>query len=198
MHLIRRMVTLGLALVLLVSEGALAATVEVSIDDFLFTPASARLRQGDSVNWTNNDIVTHTATSNAPFSLWNSGVLAVGGEFSFQFIAAGKYPYFCTIHPFMTGSVSVALRAVPRSGPPGTVFQIRVATVNAPAGFVYDIQKQNPGGTFQDFVVGTTAASTPFDSTGMPNGTYSFRSRMRKLADGSASNYSQPARVLVG
>jgi plastocyanin len=198
MHLIRRMVTLGLALTLVMSEGALAATVQVAIDDFVFTPASARLRQGDSVNWTNNDIVTHTATSNAPFSLWDSGIIAVGGQSSFQFIAAGNYPYFCTIHTFMTGTVGVALRAQPRSGPPGTVFQIRVATVNAPAGFVYDIQKQDPGGTFQDFVVGTTSATAQFDSTGMPTGTYSFRSRMRRLSNGSASNYSQPARVLVG
>jgi plastocyanin len=60
---------------------------------------------GTTVTWRNTDSTSHTSTSNA--TGWNSGIIAPGGQFSFAFQAAGTFPYRCTIHPGMVGSVVV-------------------------------------------------------------------------------------------
>jgi plastocyanin len=196
-QLLRRAGALGLILSLFITSDAAAATIDVNIEDFEFSDDVVRLRPGDSVRWENEGPSSHTATSTAPFSLWDSGILPLDALFRFQFIAAGTYPYFCQVHPPMTGQVQVVPRARPGSGPAGTQFRVTVASVVAPAGFVYDVQKRDPGGAFQDFAVGITARQVNFDSTGQPAGEYEFRSRMRKTADDSASGYSLPARAEV-
>ena len=114
----------------------------------------------------------------------------MGGTFDFTFTAAGIYTYHCSIHSSMKAKVGSKDTVTPPSGPVGTVFTIKVATVTAPAGFVYDVQKKNPGGNFQDFAVGITTMSTAWNSTGQPTGVYQFRSRLRRLSDGAASAYS--------
>jgi hypothetical protein len=70
------------------------------------------------------------------------------------------------------------------------MFTITVASVTAPTGFVYDIQKKNPGGSFQDWMIGISSLSAVFDSTGQVAGVYQFRSRLRRTSDGAASGYS--------
>jgi plastocyanin len=59
---------------------------------------------GTTVTWVNNDSITHTTTSNG--GTWN-GNLAPGASFSFTFAAPGTYPYHCTIHPNMIGTITV-------------------------------------------------------------------------------------------
>ena len=60
---------------------------------------------GTTVTWMNTDTIAHTSTSNAEG--WNSGNVAPGGQFSFAFQTAGTFPYRCTIHPGMVGTVVV-------------------------------------------------------------------------------------------
>ena len=60
---------------------------------------------GTTVTWMNTDSISHTSTSDV--SGWNSGVVAPGGQFSFAFQTAGTFPYHCTIHPGMVGTVVV-------------------------------------------------------------------------------------------
>ena len=67
--------------------------------------APDNLSVGMTVTWTNNDFVDHTTTSNG--TGWNSGVVAPGGTFSVTFQSAGTFPYHCTIHPGMVGTVVV-------------------------------------------------------------------------------------------
>jgi plastocyanin len=196
-RLVRRASSLAVLLCLLVQPNAIAATVEVAISDFEFTPTAAVIRRGDTVHWTNEGPSPHTATGNAPLSLWDSDILFTGDDFSFQFTAAGTYPYFCVLHEDMTGSIRSKPTAAPRSGPVGTVFTVTVATVVAPEGFVYDIQKKNPGGSFRNWMVGVTAKTAMFDSTGQPTGSYQFRSRLRRLSDNAASGYSPAASITV-
>jgi plastocyanin len=38
---------------------------------------------------------------------WNSGSIAPGGKFSMTFTVAGSFPYHCSIHPGMVGTVTV-------------------------------------------------------------------------------------------
>ena len=60
---------------------------------------------GTTVVVTNDDTVTHTWTSTT--GAFNSGPLAPGASYSHTFAVAGTYPYMCTIHTFMTGSIVV-------------------------------------------------------------------------------------------
>jgi plastocyanin len=70
-----------------------------------FMPDDLDITVGTTVTWTNSDSVAHTSTSNG--SGWDSGTIAPGRGFSFTFQTAGTFPYHCTIHPGMVGSVVV-------------------------------------------------------------------------------------------
>jgi plastocyanin len=78
----------------------------VSIENMSFVPSSLSISAGTTVTWTNNDMVTHTVTSTP--SLFDSGAVAPGGTFTYTFINAGTYSYYCKIHTHMTGKVVTA------------------------------------------------------------------------------------------
>lgn len=60
---------------------------------------------GETVEVTNTDAIPHTWTSET--GVFNSGSLGQGDSFSFTFEEAGTYPFICSIHPSMTGTVTV-------------------------------------------------------------------------------------------
>ena len=80
-------------------------TTEVKIDNFSFGPATLTVPVGTSVTWTNRDDIPHTVVSTD--GVFKSKVLDTDEKFSFTFSKAGTYPYFCSIHPKMTGKVVV-------------------------------------------------------------------------------------------
>ncbi len=99
------------------------AAADVTIQDFVFSPATVTIKAGTTVRWTNNGPSGHTTTSDN--GVWGSGTLAppggggggggysrgslssvrlstasaAGGTFQFTFMQAGTYPYHCAIHP---------------------------------------------------------------------------------------------------
>ena len=77
--------------------------VEVRIDNFNFSPGTTEVGTGESVTWTNRDDVPHTVVS----KLFKSKVLDTDEKFSYTFSKAGTYPYFCSLHPKMTGKIVV-------------------------------------------------------------------------------------------
>lgn len=79
--------------------------VTVNIRGMAFTPRVVTLRPGDSVTWVNGDDRDHTVT--AADGAFNSGNIRPGGSFTFRFPRAGNYPYSCSLHPRMRGTVSV-------------------------------------------------------------------------------------------
>ena len=82
------------------------ATNQVDLPrSYKFAPEDIVVPAGTTVTWTNNDFVDHTTTSDG--TGWNSGVVAPGGKFSVTFRSAGSFPYHCTIHPGMVGTVVV-------------------------------------------------------------------------------------------
>jgi len=85
------------------SSGA-SATISAS-DALTFSPGSATITHGQSVCWQNTGAIAHTVTSNDNTS-FNSN-LAGGAMFQFTFPTAGSFPYRCTIHPGMTGTITV-------------------------------------------------------------------------------------------
>jgi len=81
------------------------ADPEVKIDNFAFTPKTVTAHPGETVTWINNDDVPHKVVS--ADKKFASPVLDTDQKFSFTFNDAGKYDYFCSIHPRMTGTVFV-------------------------------------------------------------------------------------------
>ena len=84
-----------------------APSLEVKIDNFSFGPASLNVAVGTTVTWTNRDDIPHTVVSTDDAKTFKSKVLDTDEKFSFTFTKAGTYPYFCSIHPKMTGKVIV-------------------------------------------------------------------------------------------
>jgi len=87
-----------------------AATTDVGIVDFAYSPANVTINVGDTVHWVNNGSFPHTSTSGVsptPDGIWDSGLLGSGASYSRTFDTAGTFPYFCTLHTFMTGTVTV-------------------------------------------------------------------------------------------
>ena len=199
MRSVTRVVAFGLLLALILpgSESA-AGTQKITELDFVFTPNPVSVVLGDTITWQNHVQLQHNTTDLSAFHLWDSGLMRSGETFSYIVTAASTYPYYCQLHERygMFGTFGVQDQAFPPSGPVGTVFTITVATDVAPAGSVYDIQKRDPGGTFQNWMV-VTDPSVSFDSTGMVPGPYRFRSRLRRSSDGAVTEYSPAATVRV-
>jgi plastocyanin len=75
-----------------------------TIADFAFAPNPVTVSSGGFATWTNNDSTTHTVTfDTGP----DCGNVAAGASVTVAFNAAGTYPYHCSIHPSMKGSVTV-------------------------------------------------------------------------------------------
>ncbi|MGI0073289.1 MAG: cupredoxin domain-containing protein [Nitrosotalea sp.] len=76
-----------------------------------FDPAALSVKVGTTVIWTNNDGVSHTVTSGdpsaGPSGTFDSGLIKPGQTFKYTFTSANTTSYFCTVHPWMTGKVTV-------------------------------------------------------------------------------------------
>ena len=80
-------------------------SVQVTIDNFNFTPPALTVSAGTKVTWVNKDDVPHTVTSDD--KLFGSRALDTDDTFSFTFQTPGTYAYYCSVHPKMTGKVIV-------------------------------------------------------------------------------------------
>jgi plastocyanin len=85
-------------------HSALAADTTVMIDNFTFEPAQLTVKVGTTVTWKNRDDIPHTVVSAGKF---RSKAMDTDDSYSFTFTAAGDYPYFCSLHPHMTGTIKV-------------------------------------------------------------------------------------------
>ena len=82
-----------------------AINAAVNIDNFVFGPPTITVPVGATVTWTNKDDIPHTTVSTD--GAFKSKVMDTDEKFSYTFTKAGTYPYYCTIHPKMTGKVVV-------------------------------------------------------------------------------------------
>jgi plastocyanin len=82
-----------------------AAAVTIDITKFAFDPKEITIAPGTKVTWINHDETPHTVTSNDK-SFASKG-LDTDDKFEHVFASEGDFPYFCTVHPFMTGVVHV-------------------------------------------------------------------------------------------
>jgi plastocyanin len=87
------------------SAGAQSNQQTVSIRDFSFEPAQLSVEPGTTVTWTNEGNEPHTVT--ADNGLFDSGVLYPGDSYSVPFDGMGTVSYYCTLHPSLTGGITV-------------------------------------------------------------------------------------------
>ena len=97
---------------LFAGHGTLAAAATkpvvhtVVIDGMQFSPAVLQVHAGDTVIWKNKDPFPHTATSDSRPG-FDSGTIAAGGSWKFKALKRGTFPYVCTLHRTMKGSLVV-------------------------------------------------------------------------------------------
>ena len=71
-----------------------------------YSPNPVEVKVGETVAWINDDSGRHTVTSKDD-GVFDSGIMGKGQSFSYTFDKAGEYPYYCTLHPNMVGTVMV-------------------------------------------------------------------------------------------
>ena len=79
--------------------------------DKCFIPPKVSINAGDSITWTNDDTAVHTTTgggiSTGTTGTFDSGLIQSGVMYEYTFDSAGTFDYFCVVHPWMSGSISV-------------------------------------------------------------------------------------------
>lgn len=78
---------------------------QVQIVNFAYAPGNIQVKAGTTVTWTNQDTAPHSVTFKN--GMKDSGVLQRGQTFSYTFTTPGTYQYYCTVHPYMTATVTV-------------------------------------------------------------------------------------------
>ena len=106
-----RTLALGVIILLVaVAESPVRASdIEVKIDNFTFNPKQVTVKAGDTITWVNHDDIPHAVTSQT--QAFRSKALDTDDKFSFTFATPGTYPYFCALHPQMTGTIVVEASA---------------------------------------------------------------------------------------
>lgn len=87
------------------TEATGGGQAQVSIVDNAFEPTEIEVGSGSTASWENTGDNPHTVTFEDGE---DSGTLESGATYSRTFDAAGDFPYACSIHPEMTGTVTVA------------------------------------------------------------------------------------------
>ena len=78
--------------------------------DECYIPYHVTVSAGEEIIWSNDDSAAHTVTSGlpgAPDGLFDSSLFIAGDTFSTTLDESGEYPYYCMVHPWMIGMITV-------------------------------------------------------------------------------------------
>ncbi|HII35930.1 MAG TPA: peptidase [Nitrosopumilaceae archaeon] len=102
-------------------------------NEIFYDPTDTSVTPGSTITWTNSDTASHTVTSGTPTEgpdgKFDSGLFGPGKKFETVLDEKGTYSYFCQVHPWMTGSITVDPTAIPEF--PTSVMIIMVLVVAA-------------------------------------------------------------------
>jgi plastocyanin len=95
---------LSAALTLGIFVSARAATIQISMEDLVVSPAEATAKVGDTIEWINKDIFAHTATArNGDWDVTMPPKKTVTSVLK----KAGTIEYYCRFHPNMKATLTV-------------------------------------------------------------------------------------------
>ena len=98
-----RHIVLALALTV-IAVPAHAATIQIVMQDLVFTPAEVSARVGDTIEWVNKDVFAHTATArNGDFDVNLPPKKTVTSVLN----KAGTVEYYCRFHPNMKAVLKI-------------------------------------------------------------------------------------------
>ena len=87
------------------SVSAHAETIQITMENLVFSPAEASAKVGDSIEWVNKDIFAHTATArNGDWDVTMPPKKTV----TLVLKKAGSIDYYCRFHPNMKATLTVA------------------------------------------------------------------------------------------
>ena len=88
-----------------VAVPAHAATIQITIENLVFTPAEVSAKVGDTIEWINKDVFAHTATArNGDFDVTTPPKKTVSSILK----KAGSIEYYCRFHPNMKAVLTIA------------------------------------------------------------------------------------------
>ncbi|WP_456622963.1 MULTISPECIES: cupredoxin domain-containing protein [unclassified Bradyrhizobium] len=101
-----RLASIALAVVFLsIAVPAQAATIEITMENLVVSPADVSAKVGDTINWINKDVFAHTATAkNGDFDV----TLPPKKSATLVLKKAGTVDYYCRYHPNMKATLKVA------------------------------------------------------------------------------------------
>jgi len=99
-----RLLWLAVPALVLAAVPAAAATIQVTIDKLVFSPANVEAKVGDTIEWVNKDVIAHTATVKGSWEV----MMPPKKSASLTLKAAGAVDYFCRFHPNMKGHLDVS------------------------------------------------------------------------------------------
>ncbi len=84
-----------------------SSTYNEIIQNFAFSPKEIQVKKGDKIIVQNRDSAPHSMTADK--GAFDSGLLSQGKSFTLDTskLAAGRYPFHCSVHPSMTGVLVV-------------------------------------------------------------------------------------------
>ena len=98
-------VPMAAALTLAMAVSAYAATVQITMQNLVISPAEASAKVGDTIEWINKDIFAHTATArNGDWDVTMPPKKTVTSVLN----KAGTVEYYCRFHPNMKATLVVA------------------------------------------------------------------------------------------
>ncbi len=159
------------------SPPARGANTNINIVNFAFSPNTATINVNDTVTWT---WVGSPHSSTSDTGLWDSGVFGAGHTFSRAFTSAGSFPFHCSVHPFMTGTITVQAANVPptvafTNPPNGSVFAAPasvtlIATASDSDGSVTNVEFLQGASVLANIAIAPYSVSVP----NLPAGNYTF------------------------
>ncbi|MGY8634657.1 cupredoxin family copper-binding protein [Bradyrhizobium sp. 14AA] len=100
-----RLASIALAVILLsISVPARAATIEITMENLVISPAEVSAKVGDTITWINKDVFAHTATAkNGDFDV----TLPPTKSATSVLKKAGTVEYYCRYHPNMKATLKI-------------------------------------------------------------------------------------------
>jgi plastocyanin len=163
----------------------------VDVQFAAFGPAEVDVLAGDRVTWSNVSARRHDVA--ADDHSFDSGSLFTGGTYAHTFDHEGVVPYYCTLHPFMRGTVTVhdvLLTAPSEPGAPGRPFAVRGRTA-LPTGTPITIEADTGSG-FAPVAVASSGTDGTFTATLKPTAP----GQLRAVAAGAEASPAVPLLVL--
>jgi plastocyanin len=90
-----------------VSQGGSPGSTVDATDNLAFSPQTVTVNVGQVVQWKNTGQIAHTVTFSGAQSCLTDDQLGGGSTWDVTFNQAGTFAFKCTIHPQMTGVVTV-------------------------------------------------------------------------------------------